>query len=76
MSPDQIATKSDLERIETLLLAVTTRLDQLSPPDVWFSIADAAAKERVSEDTIRRRIREGSLEAKGSGKMRRVRLGD
>lgn len=47
---------------------------EIQPRAEWLTIADAAAQSGVSEDTIRRKVRAGEIEAKGSGKLRRVRL--
>jgi excisionase family DNA binding protein len=44
------------------------------PPPEWLSIKDAAQVMGVSTDTVRRRIDAGALEAKGSGKLRRVKV--
>lgn len=76
MSPDQIATKEDVARVLDRLDAIERRLTAVAmqPQDEWLAVPEAAARCGVSESTIRRRIASGSLEAKGSGKMRRVRL--
>lgn len=76
MTPDQIATKADVEAVmkevselKQLLTNVT-----ISQPDEWMTIPKAAAQLECSESTIRRKINLGELEAKGSGKARRVRI--
>ena len=57
--------------------ALRERLDgaTITPRPEWLTIAQAAEALGVSRDTIRRRINSGELEARGSGKTRRVRLG-
>ncbi|MBO9467036.1 helix-turn-helix domain-containing protein [Tropicibacter sp. R15_0] len=47
---------------------------RITPENEWITIPKAAQRLEVSESTIRRRIGSGEIEAKGSGKMRLVRL--
>ncbi|MCD1620824.1 helix-turn-helix domain-containing protein [Salipiger manganoxidans] len=44
------------------------------PAPEWMPIKEAAAAMGVSTDTVRRRIDAGALEARGAGKLRRVRV--
>jgi excisionase family DNA binding protein len=76
MSPAEIATKDDVARVLDRLDALERRLAAVTMQarDEWLSVSEAAAQCGVSESTIRRRIAAGDLQAKGSGKMRRVRL--
>ena len=46
----------------------------ITGPPEWYSIPDAAKKLGRTEDTIRRQIREGHLEARGAGASRQVRI--
>lgn len=65
VDPEALARiEARLERIEAALEGKTG----------WLTIQEAAAREGVSESTIRRRIRSGGIESKGHGKMFRVRL--
>jgi len=59
-----------LERLEAMLSRVT-----VAPAPEWVSICEAARIERVSDETIRRWIREGKIESNGkAGKARKVKL--
>ncbi|MCA0922199.1 helix-turn-helix domain-containing protein [Pseudooceanicola nanhaiensis] len=46
----------------------------ITPMPEWVTIPQAAATLGCSVPTIRRRIDSGELEAKGNGKLRRVRV--
>lgn len=48
--------------------------ERLSPPKEWWSIPEAATRLGCTESTVRRKIARGEIEAKGTGKTRRVRL--
>lgn len=48
--------------------------ERLNPPQEWLSVTDAAAKLGCTESTVRRKIAAGEVEARGTGKTRRVRL--
>lgn len=74
LTGNMIATKADLDRVESILLDLKRQLDTLAPPQEWFGIDQAAEKLNVSASTIRRRINCGQLEARGIGKTRQVRL--
>ncbi|MEM0936754.1 MAG: DNA-binding protein [Pseudomonadota bacterium] len=65
IDPEALARiEAKLDRIEAALEGKTA----------WKSIQEAAAREGVSESTIRRRINAGELDVKGHGKLLRVRL--
>ncbi len=76
MSPDQIATKADVEAVMKTLSELKQLLANvaISQPDEWMTIAQAAAHLGCSESTIRRKIDAGEFVAKGTGKSRRVKL--
>lgn len=76
MSPDQIATKADVEAVMKTLSELKQLLHNvaISQPDEWMTIPKAAAQLGCSESTIRRKIDTGEFVAKGSGKSRRVKL--
>jgi excisionase family DNA binding protein len=76
MSPDQIATKADVDAVMKALSEVKQLLANvaISQPDEWLSIPQAAAHLGCSESTIRRKIDTGEFVAKGAGKSRRVKL--
>ena len=46
----------------------------ITPRDPWLTVPEAANKLSCSAETIRRKIRTGQLEAKGSGATRKVKL--
>lgn len=59
-----------LERLEALLSRAT-----VTPAPEWVSICEAARIQKVSDETIRRWVREGKIESNGkAGKARKVRL--
>ena len=47
---------------------------RIAPPAEWRSLPDAADHYGVTPGTVRRWIAEGRIEAKGSGKARKVRV--
>lgn len=47
---------------------------KIAPPKDWLTIPEAAEHYGKSPVTIRRWIKEGRLEAKGSGALRKVRV--
>jgi excisionase family DNA binding protein len=64
-----------LEAVTAELRALRAEVAALrEPQDEWLTIQQAAARLECSADTIRRRIASGEIEARGSGKTRRVRL--
>ncbi|MDK3017600.1 helix-turn-helix domain-containing protein [Pseudodonghicola flavimaris] len=58
-----------LDTLETLIRDV-----KLVAREEWVSIQEAARLLQCDPSTIRRKINSGELQAKGSGKSRRVRL--
>lgn len=72
--PAQIATAEDLARVEAKLDAIASRLDVLAPPPEWVSVAEYAAREGVTRQTVYRWIASGGIEARGSGKSRKVKV--
>lgn len=76
MTLDEIATRADIMSLERRIEALARALEgaKIVPRPEWLSIADAAQAEGVTPATIRRWIAEGRIEAKGSGKARRVRV--
>lgn len=70
--------RSDLEHIKTTMQEVLAELkgSKIEPRPEWMSIAEAARHLGCSPDTVRRRINNGELEAKGRGKLRRVKVSD
>lgn len=69
-----LATKADIDELRVMMQKVLENqsLSEMVPKPEWLTISEAASKLRVSESTIRRRIDQGDLEAKGAGKLRRV----
>lgn len=57
-------------RVESLARAIEA--STITPAPKWLSIADAAQALKCDRSTIHRRIASGELEAKGSGRLRRV----
>jgi len=77
MSQSLIAVDPErLDRLEAELRALREQLQgaTIVPRPEWLTVAQAADALNVSGETIRRRIASGELEAKGSGKTRRVRF--
>lgn len=72
--PAQIATSEDLARVEAELRAIRERLDVLAPPPEWVSVAEYAAREGVTKQTVYRWIASGEIQARGSGKSRKVKV--
>jgi len=66
----------ELAEINARLAAIEDLIKRavIANPPEWYSIPDAAKKLKRSEDTIRRQVREGHLEARGSGATRQVRI--
>jgi len=67
---------SRIERLEDELRKLRAALDgaTIKPRPEWIKISEAAEALGVSTDTIRRKVASGEIDAKGSGKTRRVRL--
>lgn len=66
-----------LKRVENSLGDLHSRLDGATviPAPEWLTISEAAARLGVDRSTVHRRIASGTLEAKGNGKLRRVKVG-
>ncbi|WP_164989274.1 helix-turn-helix domain-containing protein [Roseovarius sp. A46] len=60
--------------IAPLVREIRDLRQKIEPPQEWLNVADAAKHFKVSTSTIRRWIKEGRIEAKGSAKRRQVRL--
>lgn len=58
-----------VDRLETLISEAN-----ITPREKWLSIKDAAHVLKCDPSTVRRKISIGELEAKGTGKARRVKL--
>lgn len=71
-----IATAEDVKSLSAEVRALREMLTgaMIVPPPEWLTLKQAAAAMGVSVDTVRRRIDAGVMEAKGSGKMRRVKV--
>lgn len=72
----EIPTREDFERLaaEVRLLREVLEGATVTPRPAWVSISEAAKRKGVHPDTIKRRIEDGSLKARGSGKLREVYL--
>ena len=70
----ELATKEDIARLERRLMDFEAKLDgcRITPPPEWLGIKQAATALGVSPDTIRRRINNGQLQARGNGRGRQV----
>jgi len=47
---------------------------RVAPPPEWLTIREAAETLGVAESTVRRWAKDGQIEARGSGKARRVKV--
>jgi hypothetical protein len=67
MTPDQIATKADVEAVMKKLDQVERLLTKASitPPPRWITVRDYASRVDRSIATVRRWIRNGQLETNG-----------
>lgn len=72
----EIPTREDFERLaaEVRALRQVVEAATIAPKEQWVSISEAARREGVHPDTIRRRISDGTLKTRGAGKLRRVYL--
>ena len=61
--------RADLAEVKRLLAR-----SSVQPLPEWVTIPQAAHIKNCSDETIRRWIREGRIEAKGKGKARRVKV--
>jgi excisionase family DNA binding protein len=59
--------------VAPLIQEIRELRQKIEPPQEWLNVADAAKHFKVSTSTIRRWIKHGRIEAKGSGKRRQVR---
>ena len=59
---------------EVRQLRETVERATITPAPTWITIPEAAAALGCSVATVRRRIDSGEIEARGTGKLRRVRL--
>jgi hypothetical protein len=68
---------ADLADLLADIAALKAALDRATviPAPEWVSVAEAQRLLDCSEATVRRKIADGSLEAKGAGKLKRVRVG-
>ena len=70
IDPAEIAAlRADIADLKAALQAAT-----VIPAPEWVTVADAARRQNVSTDTIRRRVAQGIIQAKGAGKMKRVKV--
>lgn len=67
----EIPTREDFARLESKLDRL---LAQQPVRDEWLTIEQACKEAGVSAATIRKQAREGKIEAKGRGKLRRFRI--
>lgn len=67
MSPDQIATKADVDAVLKKLDQVERLLTQASikPPPRWITVYEYAGRVDRSVATVRRWIRKGQIETSG-----------
>jgi excisionase family DNA binding protein len=73
MTPDALVTRADLDRLRDDIAAMLDERTIVKDAE-WLTVEDAAARANVSVQTVRRWIRTGEVEARGAGKLRRVRL--
>lgn len=64
----------ELDALREEIAALHEKLDALTAKPEWVRVPEAARRLGVSPDTVRRRIASGEIEARGSGKLREVRL--
>lgn len=73
MTTDALVTRADLDRLRADIAAMLDERTIVREAE-WLTVEDAAARAGVSVQTVRRWIRTGEVEARGAGKLRRVRL--
>ena len=64
----------ELAALREEIAALRHEVKSLKGGPEWCRIPEAARRLGVSPDTVRRRIANGQLEARGSGKLREVKL--
>lgn len=71
-----IATAEDIARLRQEIRELKRTLEgcTIIPPPEWVSVSRAAELHGVASSTIHRWIASGQIEAKGSGKARRVKV--
>lgn len=76
MTPDQLATKSDLAALTAEVRALRAAFEaaRVQPQPAWLSVPDAARHFGKSAQTVRRWIAEGRIESKIVGTVRMVRV--
>jgi len=78
MTPIVAMTEKDLRDLASdaaeKAIAKLAETHVITPRDPWSTIPEAAERLGVSEATIRRRIVDGTLQAEGSGRLRRVKV--
>lgn len=74
MSIEAMIEQAVARAVEPLVREVQTLREKIAPQKEWVSIKEAARIKSVSQDTIRRHIAAGRIEARGTGKMKEVRL--
>ena len=74
MTIDAAIREAVAEAVAPLAKEIRDLRAKLDPPKEWVSVQEAADHYGVTPATIRRWISEGNLQAKGSGKARRVRI--
>lgn len=76
--PEQfgLPTARDVAELKDLMLQMLDKMDgaTIKPAPEWLRIPDAAKALGCSTDTIRRRINSGEMKARGSGRLREVRV--
>lgn len=72
----EIPTREDFERLAAEVRQLRQVLEgaTITPAPEWVSVAEAAKRKGVHPDTIKRRIADGTLKARGAGKLREVYL--
>lgn len=70
----EIPTREDFDRLVSEVRALRQILEAAQPRDEWMTIEQACKEAGVSAATIRKQAREGKIEAKGRGKLRRFRI--
>lgn len=71
-----VADHAEIEALRDELRAIRGLIEgaTIIPAPEWVSIPDAAAHFGVHVSTIHRKIDKGEIEARGAGKLRRVKI--